>query len=49
VRLELVDGADHLWLGAPDAARAAFTTSAAFALEHLALMPSPGDAGGDAR
>jgi len=36
VRLELVDGADHMWLGAADVARTAFETSAAFALEHLA-------------
>ncbi|WP_433782328.1 alpha/beta hydrolase fold domain-containing protein [Actinomycetospora sp. CA-101289] len=35
VRCELVDGADHLWLGAPDVARSAFETSAAFASECL--------------
>jgi acetyl esterase/lipase len=35
VRLELIDGADHLWLGRPDVAASAFTTSAAFALQHL--------------
>ena len=33
--LELFDGADHLWLGRPDVARAAFDRSVDFVLERL--------------
>ena len=36
VRLDLVEGADHLWLGDPGAARTAFDESAAFLSSHLA-------------
>jgi acetyl esterase/lipase len=35
VTLELLDGADHLWLGRPDVARAAFDRSVDFVLERL--------------
>ncbi|NMO88509.1 alpha/beta hydrolase [Actinomycetospora sp. TBRC 11914] len=35
VRLELVEGADHLWLGDPGLARAAFDGAVAFLAEHL--------------
>lgn len=33
--LRLLDGADHLWLGDPAAARTAFDSSLAFVLDHL--------------
>ena len=36
VRLDLVEGADHLWLGDPQAARTAFDESVAFLGDHLA-------------
>jgi acetyl esterase/lipase len=36
VTLELLDGADHLWLGRPDVARAAFERSVDFLVQHLA-------------
>jgi acetyl esterase/lipase len=36
VRLDLVEGADHLWLGDPHAARTAFDDAVAFLREHLA-------------
>ncbi len=36
VRLDLVEGADHLWLGDPDAARTAFDDAVAFLTDHLA-------------
>ena len=36
VALELLEGADHLWLGRPDVARAAFDRSVEFVLQHLA-------------
>jgi acetyl esterase/lipase len=34
-RLDLVDGADHLWLGDPQAARTAFDDAVAFLRSHL--------------
>jgi acetyl esterase/lipase len=36
VRLDLVEGADHLWLGDPRAARTAFDDAVAFLTDHLA-------------
>jgi acetyl esterase/lipase len=36
VRLDLVEGADHLWLADPDGARAAFDDAVAFLRDHLA-------------
>jgi acetyl esterase/lipase len=35
VRLDLVEGADHLWLGDPQAARTAFDDAVAFLTDHL--------------
>ena len=34
-RLQLLDGADHLWLDDPSTARSAFDTSLAFVLDHI--------------
>jgi dipeptidyl aminopeptidase/acylaminoacyl peptidase len=36
VRLQLFDGADHLWMGSEAAPREAFDLTVAFLLEHLA-------------
>jgi acetyl esterase/lipase len=36
VRLDLVEGADHMWLGRPDVAEAAFDDAVAFVLRRLA-------------
>jgi acetyl esterase/lipase len=35
VRVDLVEGADHMWLGDPHAARTAFDASVAFLTDHL--------------